>query len=126
MYTKNFKGDFNMLEFYWFWKKISTLRSSFPDSSLVLLTKDYTEPGDPEGCRQFLKKDERFFLVQSGLYKHDDRDNQLVDNIEWCEIVVPSISCEECPNEMVKAEDLCLIPERDFGLFQEEDFDDFE
>jgi len=109
-----------MLELYnWFWKKTSTLRSSFPDNSLVLLTKDYTDPRDPDGCSQFLKKDEEFFLVQSGLYKYfEDQDTQLVDNIEWCEIAVDSIGSDECPNAFVKAEDLCLV--------QEEELDDLE
>jgi len=109
-----------MLDLYnWFWKKTSTLRSSFPDDSLVLLTKDYIDPRDPDGCSQFLKKDEEFFLIESGLYKHFiDQDTQLVDNIEWCEIAVEPIGSEECPNALVKAEDLRLVPEKGLDDFE--------
>ncbi len=114
-----------MFELNWVWGKKSTLPSTFPNNSMVLLTKDYTNPGNPEGCSQFLKKGEEFILLQSGLYKHDDRDNQLVDNVEWCELAVEPIDSEECPSQFVKAEDLCFILEMgvDLNLYPERDPD---
>ncbi len=92
----------------WIWRKTSNLPSAFLNNSMVLLTKDYTNPGDPEGCSQFLKKGKEFFLFQSGLYKHDG-DNQLVDNVEWCELAVDSRGSEESPSQFVKAQDLEFI-----------------
>ena len=96
---------------YWIWRKTSTLPSTFPNNSMVLLTKDYTNPGNPEGCSQFLKEGKQFILLQSGLYKHDDQNNQLVDNVEWCELAVDSIGSEECTSQFVKAKDLEFIRE---------------
>jgi hypothetical protein len=97
----------------WIWRKTSTLPSTFPNNSMVLLTKDYTNPGNPEGCSQFLKEGKQFILLQSGLYKHDDQNNQLVDNVEWCELAVDSIGSEESPSQFVKAKDLEFIREMD-------------